>query len=1267
MMKTNLLIALCLVLISPFCLSAEEFHDPTACETATTISCGTVLNDQTNAGYTNRLDNYACDGNPLIGGYNGSERIYRLNVNTRQVYTFRLDDVAYPELNFDMFLMQFSCEAGNCIASSTRTQNTPEVISTQLDPGIYYLVIDTWVGESGTFDLSVSCNPIPQPISCYEAKGIQCGVQIDGNTNDADNTYNASMYDCYYDYDTYNGGDDIYAFYKANSSDHVQIHLITEVEGLNIILVSDCDKSGFSCVLTGEDFGEGKYIDERDYGLPAGSYYVIVDGRSVRDHGAYSLIVNCGEAPGDADLLDCDGLRKNEDLADGYNRRSVYDCGSKVGGPRYGLVASERRYYFDVTRPKEITIKVEDVGLKDGLEVFLFSGVETFTNCFSIGQRQGKDIIIRERLEPGRYIVVVDGKRNGKYNIDMYGCECIPDGVLQCDVPINDNNEGGENNVTQIGDNCRDYPLKTNAQDKVYEFVAPQSQYYLFLLRDLQKDLDLFLMRDCTDPNSCLGISTKEKTGDEYIRIYLEKGEIVYALVDSWAGLVTSDYTLTVSCTEDLDLDGIPDSDDNCPTIANTDQLDTDADGLGNVCDLDDDNDGVPDTEDCDPLDDAITYRVGDACDDNDPETINDVINGDCNCVGERDSDRDGIADLVDQCPNTPLGATVNAQGCADADDDGFFPGAVGALNDPDDNDPCVPDDSSIECQGVGVNPIQLTVENGKGFLGDTVCVDIVATDFTNVAGASFSITIDNDLARFVSINNVGLAGGTFTGSISYLGGGTGSGGQMTGSGSGSSGFVVWTANPGQSLSLGPITPIVEVCVEIVTDTLDQAVIAIDGSIKDVEFFDINADPYDFELGDGTIYRDTTGAGSGATQLISGAIVNIADESVGGVLVSLSGSMEAEMTTATDGNYAFNVPAQGAYSVAPAMLDSEMEDVSIMDILIFRKHFIYKESFTHPYQYIAADIDGNGQLSIRDELLMKNMIFGIDNRAYPYWTFVKSDYDFGEIPAFTMKGEVFDYPSSVFVDNLTEDMLQNFVAVRKGDLDITSTLSSTRSSTSYDFLVEDKFLKPQSSATMELQMQEPLNLAGMMLVLEVSSDVNVREISVDSDGLTLDYNRRPDGTWMIAVISQELSTYIPRGEILLTLSLDVHRRTLLSEAVSISSLVLPSEVVDKNLDARPVELKFNRSDFGQTQVSLYPNPVSLETTLEVLSAQRFDNAMLKIYDATGRVLTTRQVSIGIGRNLITMSREDWLVDRGVVYYDLSLGMESHQGKIIVVH
>ena len=45
----------------------------------------------------------------------------------------------------------------------------------------------------------------------------------------------------------------------------------------------------------------------------------------------------------------------------------------------------------------------------------------------------------------------------------------------------------------------------------------------------------------------------------------------------------------------DSDCYGITDAGDNCPTVVNSSQLNTDGDPQGDACDADDDNDGVSD------------------------------------------------------------------------------------------------------------------------------------------------------------------------------------------------------------------------------------------------------------------------------------------------------------------------------------------------------------------------------------------------------------------------------------------------------------------------------------------------------------------------------------------------------------------------------------------------------------------------------------------------------------------------------------------------
>ena len=164
----------------------------------------------------------------------------------------------------------------------------------------------------------------------------------------------------------------------------------------------------------------------------------------------------------------------------------------------------------------------------------------------------------------------------------------------------------------------------------------------------------------------------------------------------------------------DRDGDGVLDVDDNCPFVANTDQVDQNADGIGDACSypafmspcctadcfLDSDADGLPNISDRCPYvaDDQNTDTdgdgIGDVCDDNtdvDGDGVPDNVDN-CRWVANPDQANtsiegvvcDTIGDACDLCGTcaTPCGEPC----CYDADGDGVLGGLL-----PTQANPCGP------------------------------------------------------------------------------------------------------------------------------------------------------------------------------------------------------------------------------------------------------------------------------------------------------------------------------------------------------------------------------------------------------------------------------------------------------------------------------------------------------------------------------------------------------------------------------------------------
>jgi hypothetical protein len=204
-----------------------------------------------------------------------------------------------------------------------------------------------------------------------------------------------------------------------------------------------------------------------------------------------------------------------------------------------------------------------------------------------------------------------------------------------------------------------------------------------------------------------IGLRQVEGSGVRGIATCYDLGEETTGVVERMVTTASeqAEPSAMPTTVPDTDGDGVLDDVDSCPSVANSDQLDSDGDGVGDACATelyDTDGDGVSDvTDNCtfvanpDQLD-SNGDGIGDACPpapvDTDGDGVPDLTdnctfvanpdqldsNGDgtgdaCTEVPPLDSDGDEIPDGADNCPDVPNGQQF--------DDDGD---GIGNVCDPD-------------------------------------------------------------------------------------------------------------------------------------------------------------------------------------------------------------------------------------------------------------------------------------------------------------------------------------------------------------------------------------------------------------------------------------------------------------------------------------------------------------------------------------------------------------------------------------------------------
>lgn len=150
-------------------------------------------------------------------------------------------------------------------------------------------------------------------------------------------------------------------------------------------------------------------------------------------------------------------------------------------------------------------------------------------------------------------------------------------------------------------------------------------------------------------------------------------------------------------------------------------------------------------------------------------------------------------------------------------------------------------------------------------------------------------------------------------------------------------------------------------------------------------------------------------------------------------IVSISGGATTNATTTGTGQYSFSdLNPGGNYTIKVSRPDFLLQDLDIFDLIILRDHILNKAPVTDPMQWIAGDVNKDGDISILDfgeikDILLARTANYINNTP---WVFVPTD---ELLTLEKAKAQTFKTSRSLNAPSTSKSDL-DFIGIRIGDL-----------------------------------------------------------------------------------------------------------------------------------------------------------------------------------------------------------------------------------------
>ncbi|MCC6816318.1 MAG: T9SS type A sorting domain-containing protein [Saprospiraceae bacterium] len=386
-----------------------------------------------------------------------------------------------------------------------------------------------------------------------------------------------------------------------------------------------------------------------------------------------------------------------------------------------------------------------------------------------------------------------------------------------------------------------------------------------------------------------------------------------------------------------------------------------------------------------------------------------------------------------------------------------------------------------------------------------------------------------------------------------------------------------------------------------------------------------------------------------------------------------TGALTDSRITVADGKYSFrDLQMSVEHMIRSSRNDSPLNGVSTADIVSIQKHILGKESLNSPYKIIAADVNGSNSVTSADISSIRKLILGVtpDFGSVPSWIFIPEDYQFAD------KSQPWNFTTDKKMIVANAVQVQNFIAVKKGDVNNTAAASlssnaKSRTNTTLNFEIAEQNVELGQEVRVEFTSSNFVNISGYQFTLNfdasaytfVRAEGGAVDVDAENFGLSGINKGKLTTSW-----DAKSPLNVSADQTLFTLVFKVTKSSKLSNSMDITSDITVAEAYNSKLEEYGVNLSV-RSGNQISSASLFelyqnnPNPFNKLTNISYRLPEA-SPVTLTIYDITGKVIRVLSVNGIKGLNNVEINSTD-LSGSGMYYYQLDANNFSATRKMVV--